>query len=165
MTVGDISETVSGNLLSHYCVATLSLLLSVLFPLCVKLIFTCLQASRNKRCHLQSPRTLICLVLLSPPPRGSRSPGPVAGPAVLPAAGRCPRQPQPALPHCPSCSRTSAAMNSPHGKPTAQTAAFFCFVSFLPQVLCPRSRTQREITCSEVLCSKLCTGDSPCLLL
>lgn len=142
MTATPRSEIVSVNLPSQHCMTTLSLLLSVLLPLSVKLIFTYLQASRTKRCHLMSPWTLICLVLLfPPPPQGCGSPLCRLSPAGVPgsSASSPPPAPPAALP--------LVLTDSPQGKSTTQTAAFF---SFLPQVLCPHSRTQRKITRSEV---------------
>lgn len=67
------SEIGPGNLLSHHSVTTLPLLLPIVL-MCAKLISTCLHASRNKRCNLQAPWTLIYLVLLLLlPPHGCLS--------------------------------------------------------------------------------------------
>lgn len=97
------SEIGPGNLLSHHSVTTLPLLLPIVL-MCAKLISTCLHASRNKRCNLQAPWTLIYLVLLLLlPPHGwatscvsplgwgiSKRLGAGSHPCCHHAAGRCP---------------------------------------------------------------------------
>lgn len=128
--------------------------------MCAKLISTCLQASRNKRCNLQALWTLIYLVLLFLlPPHGCLSPfshlssgtrgsargsepDPICAVAMLPAGipeGALQPAPQ-ALPVCITTPYThphwtSAAIYLLNGKSSTEIASFFFF-----QVLCPHSR-------------------------
>lgn len=162
MTATFHSEIVSDNLLSHHCMTTLSLLLPMLLPLCVKLIFTGLGIEGA----ISSPRGLCSVwfssLLLLPTAAGAPCPAGARGRAGAAARGR-----QVSLAAPPAAALLLVLTDRCCNELTARQIhhANGCFLPFHPQVLCPHPRTQRKITCSEVLCSNLYIGDSPCLLL
>lgn len=162
----------------------LPLLLSILVPMHAKLILTCLHASRNRRCNLQAPWTLIYLVpllLLLLPPHSCLShssgmrdqqeaePDAICAVATLPAdvpEGALQPAPQ-ALPVCITTPYThphwtSTAIYLLNGKSSTEAAAAF----FFSPRCCVLSQGHKwKITSSNVHGLNLYIGNSPCLLL